>query len=103
MSLVGTTWTLEGDRPSVALLEPEKLGVAVNGDGSYGCRFLWQEGYHDLPLLDWRLLGRLTLDRCGARQLHQALGHPADRLVVALTPPMQGYCYKAVVGVLPKK
>src|SRR5205823_4506075 len=45
-------WTLEGDRPSVALLEPEKLGVAVNGDGSYGCRFLWQDGYHDLPLLD---------------------------------------------------
>jgi len=94
-------WTLEGDRPSVALIEPEKVALAYT-DSGHICCFLWKECHHELPLLDWALLGRLGTDS-GARALRRALGHAPERLVVALTPPMQGYCYKAVVGVLPRR
>jgi hypothetical protein len=43
------------------------------------------------------------VQRCGGRDLDRLLGHPPDRLLVALTPPVQGYCYKAVMAVLPKR
>jgi hypothetical protein len=95
-------WTLEGNRPSVALIEPERLAVGT-GEGGHTCRFLWRDGYHELPLLDWWLLARLGDGAAGPRELARLLGHAPDRLVVALTPPMQGYCYKAVVGVLPRR
>jgi hypothetical protein len=96
-------WTLEGDRPSVGLIEPERLVVARTASG-HACRFLWQGSYHELPLLDWWLLSRTGVDGdLGARPLDRLLGYAPDRLVVALTPPMQGYCYKAVVGMLPRR
>jgi len=95
-------WTLEGNRPSGALIEPERLAVGVGDDG-YTCRFLWRDAYHELPLLDWWLLARMGSGPCGSHELAHVLGHAPDRLVVALTPPMQGYCYKAVVGVLPRR
>jgi hypothetical protein len=98
-------WTLQGDRPSVALIEPEQIGVA-RAAGGYVCRFLWLDTFHELFLQDRRLtaaLGRRRLEQCGGRQLHDLLGHAPDRLLVALTPPVQGYCYKAVMAVLPRR
>jgi hypothetical protein len=95
-------WTLEGNRPSVALVEPEKVAVVAGPEG-HTCCFLWQDAHFELPLLDWWLLSKLPEGPCGRRELARVLGYPVDRLVVALTPPMQGYCYKAVVGVLPRR
>jgi hypothetical protein len=98
-------WTLQGDRPSVTLIEPDHVGVA-RGDGGYVCRFLWLDTFHELLLHDRRLVGvlrRHEVQRCGGRDLERMLGHPPDRLVVALTPPMNGYCYKAVMATLPKR
>jgi hypothetical protein len=43
------------------------------------------------------------VQRCGERQVGQFLGHAPDRLLVALTAPIQGYCYKAVMAVLPRR
>ncbi|MCU1449299.1 MAG: hypothetical protein JWP02_1469 [Acidimicrobiales bacterium] len=98
-------WTLQGDRPSVALIEPEQIGVARVA-GGYVCRFLWLDTFHELFLRDRRLTAALTrhqVERSGGRQLDAFLGHAPDRLLVALTPPMQGYCYKAVMAVLPRR
>jgi len=98
-------WTLEGDRPSVSLVEPEEVGVA-RVPGGYVCRFIWQHTFHELFLRDRRLLAALETRRvqsCGERQIRNLLGHAPDRLLVALTAPIQGYCYKAVVGVLPRR
>ncbi|MBV8162616.1 MAG: hypothetical protein JO265_16990 [Acidimicrobiia bacterium] len=98
-------WTLEGDRPSVSLVEPEEVGIA-QAPGGYVCRFVWEHTFHELFLRDRRLLAALEagrLSRCGGRQIRHLLGHGSDRLLVALTAPIQGYCYKAVVGVLPRR
>jgi hypothetical protein len=98
-------WTLEGDRPSVSLVEPTEVGVA-RAPGGYVCRFIWQHTFHELFLRDRRLLAALESRRvqsCGERQIRNLLGHAPDRLLVALTAPIQGYCYKAVMGVLPRR
>jgi hypothetical protein len=98
-------WTLEGDRPSVTLIEPEEIGVA-RAAGGFVCRFLWLSIFHELFLYDRRLvaaLERRDAQRCGERELHRLLGHAPDRLLVALTPPIRGYCYKAVMAVLPRR
>ncbi len=98
-------WTLQGDRPSVTIIEPEHVGVA-RGAGGYVCRFLWLDTFHELLLRDRRLVGalrRYEVQRCGGRDLERFLGHPPDRLVVALTPPVKGYCYKAVMAALPRR
>ena len=98
-------WTLQGDRPSVTLIEPDHFAVA-RAAGGYVCRFLWLDTFHELILRDRRLVGALRrrqVQRCGGRDLERFLGHPPDRLVVALTPPVQGYCYKAVMAALPKR
>jgi hypothetical protein len=98
-------WTLEGDRPSVSLVEPDEIGIART-PGGYVCRFIWQHTFHEVFLRDRRLLLALEsaqVQRCGVRQVQHLLGHAPDRLVVALTAPIQGYCYKAVMGVLPRR
>src|SRR5436305_5050946 len=98
-------WTLERDRPSVSLVEPDEVGVA-RAPGGYVCRFVWQHTFHELFLRDRRLLAALEsrqVQRCGERQVQRLLGHGTDRLLVALTAPIQGYCYNAVLGVLPRR
>ena len=98
-------WTLAGDRPSVSLVEPDEVGVA-RAPGGFVCRFTWEHTFHELFLRDRRLLAALESQRfqhCGGRQLHHLLGHGPDRLLVALTAPIQGYCYKAVMAVLPRR
>jgi len=98
-------WTLEGDRPSVSLVEPDEVGVA-RAPGGYVCRFMWEYTFHEVFLRDRRLLAALESRRvqsCGERQIRNLLGHAPDRLLVALTAPIQGYCYKAVMAVLPRR
>lgn len=97
-------WTLSGDRPSVTLVDPV-MGPEVRwGSAGYECRFAWQGTVHQLPLGDRRLaaaLWRHGVDRCAGRELTSYLGHRAQRLLVVLTPPSDGYCYKQVSALLP--
>jgi hypothetical protein len=89
----------------VSLVEPDEVGVA-RAPGGFVCRFTWEHTFHELFLRDRRLLAALESQRmqhCGERQLHHMLGHGPDRLLVALTAPIQGYCYKAVMAVLPRR
>jgi hypothetical protein len=41
--------------------------------------------------------------RLGGRALAHALGHRPHYLLVALTPPRNGHCYKTLVAVLPRQ
>ncbi|MBO0692525.1 MAG: hypothetical protein J2P58_06480, partial [Acidimicrobiaceae bacterium] len=85
------------ERPSVALVEPEGRVRLYRRPNYLVCRFAWQGLVQSLPCLDGRVA--TLMDRAG-RTL--AKGARGDRLVVALTPPMEGRCHKVVQAVLPR-
>jgi hypothetical protein len=88
-------WQRSADHPSIALVEPRGRITMVR-EGSYlGCRFEWQGHERELPCLDRALAGHM--DRTGRTRLTAAKG---DRLVVALTPPIDGRCHKIVENLL---
>ncbi len=90
-------WERRRDHPSAALVEPTEPVVVVR-DGTYlGCRFSWQDKPRELPCLDRYLAA--AMDREGLRR--RSL-EPRGRLLVALTPPIDGHCHKVVEGVLPR-
>lgn len=97
-------WTLNGDQPSLTLVDLV-AGARVRREAQqYECRFTWQSmGYH-LPLVDRRLIDRLDdvgWPRYSSRDLESVLGHRVRRLLVALSPPHEGFCYKVVAALLP--
>jgi hypothetical protein len=84
------------DRPSVALVEPPGR-ITLHRRPSYlVCRFSWQGVTQSLPCLDGQVAELMDrADRTIAK------GGRGDRLVVALTPPIDGQCHKVVQAVLP--
>ncbi|MGH9190343.1 MAG: hypothetical protein ACRD0Q_09990 [Acidimicrobiales bacterium] len=97
-------WTRAGDRPSLSVLTAE-VGPQVRWAASgFECRFSWQGQLHQLPLGDDALeatLRRLERPRCSGRELARLLGYRPRRLLVVLTPPIDGYCFKQVAALLP--
>jgi hypothetical protein len=90
-------WQRRGDYPSIALVEPESP-VSLWRHGRFlACRFGWLGHERELPCLDRHLAG--VMDRSGRRHL---IADKADRLVVSLTPPIEGRCHKVVEAVLPR-
>ncbi len=88
-------WQRSGDHPSIALVEPKGRVLMVR-DGSYlGCRFEWQGHERELPCVDRAVAGHM--DRHGRTRLTAGKG---DRLVVALTAPIDGRCHKVVETLL---
>lgn len=74
-------WTLTGARPSVAVVSPHRPPVVLGGS----CRFHWRNVAHSLPLLPQALATRPPRPR---------------QLVVTLSAPRQGLCYKVVAALL---
>lgn len=90
-------WERNADHPSIALVEPEGP-ISLWRDGSYlACRFAWLGHERELPCLDRRVA--LRMDRAGMTRMGGAKG---DRLVVSLTPPIDGRCHKVVEAILPR-
>jgi len=88
-------WERRSDHPSIALVEPEGP-ISFWRQGTYlACRFTWQGLERELPCLDRRLA--CEMDRAGRTRAGGARG---DRLLVALTPPIDGLCHKVVESVL---
>lgn len=88
-------WQRSADHPSIAVVEPKGRIMMVR-EGSYlGCRFEWQGHERELPCLDRALAGHM--DRHGRTRLTAGKG---DRLVVALTAPIDGRCHKVVETLL---
>jgi len=100
-------WTLSGDRPSLALVEPsEGPLVLVGPNGGYECRFGWQGAVHQFPLGDRRLaleLARQRRRRSSPRELTRLLGFRPDRLLVVVAGPSGGHCTKQVAALLPTR
>lgn len=97
-------WTIEGDRPSLAIVEPSEGPLILAGPGGYDCRFGWNGGVHQLPLGDRRLaeqLFRLRRRRSSPRELTRILGHRPGRLLVVIAGPTDGHCTKQVAALLP--
>jgi hypothetical protein len=97
-------WTLAGDRPSLTLLDVASAPHVRLAEGGYECRFTWQTARHQYPLGDRRLATQLEAvgwPRYSGRELHRLLGWKVRRLLVVLTPPHEGYCYKVVAALLP--
>jgi hypothetical protein len=82
-------WSLCRDRPTVSIVEPRVGPDVWLSERGLRCRFAWHGHVHDLPL-DARPRSTSRLQAGGLR------------LVVALGPPRDGYCYKSVAGILPR-
>ena len=97
-------WTLSGDRPSLALVEPTDGPLVLVGPGGYECRFSWQGTVHQFPLGDRRLaeeLYRLRRRRSSPRELTRILGFRPARLLLVVAGPIDGHCTKQVAALLP--
>ena len=97
-------WTLSGDRPSLALVEPSDGPLVLAAPGGYECRFGWQGAVHQLPLGDRRLahdLIRLRRRRSSPRELTRILGYRPGRLLLVVAGPHDGHCTKQVAALLP--
>lgn len=103
-------WTLTGDRPSLALVDLRQAPrLRWNGQG-LDCRFRWQRADHVLPVVDPVLVERFAEAGVGhpsrgtpRRGVERLLGYRPRRLLVVLTPPVDGYCHKGVAALLPVK
>lgn len=99
-------WTVVGDRPSLALVEPSDGPLVLAGAGGYDCRFGWQGTVHQFPLGDRRLaaeLIRLRRRRSSPRELTRILGFRPGRLLVVVAGPVDGHCTKQVAALLPAR
>lgn len=99
-------WTLVGDRPSLALVEPSDGPLVLVGANGYECRFGWQGTVHQYPLGDRALaadLFRLRRRRSSPRELTRLLGYRPGRLLVVVAGPSGGHCTKQVAALLPTR
>jgi hypothetical protein len=100
-------WEFRGMRPSLALVTPA-LGPLLfrrQTDDTTWARFGWSRSDNWLPVEDPRAVACLwaqARDRLTGKELAGALGFRPRYLLVALSPPRDGHCYKTVVALLPK-
>ncbi len=99
-------WQLQGDHGSVAVVEVgRELALRWGTDGGLRARFRWGGTDQDLPVLDATLVDRLAGTRTSPippAALRRRLGWEPYFLVVALTGPRGGHCYKVVASALPR-
>ena len=88
-------WQRSGDHPSIAVVEPEGQIMMVREGPYLACHFSWQGHLRELPCLDRAVAGHM--DRAGRTRMQAGKG---DRLVVALTAPIDGRCHKVVETLL---
>jgi hypothetical protein len=78
-------------------VEPEGP-ISLWRDGPYlACRFAWLGHEREFPCLDRHVAG--VMDSTGRLRMSAAKG---DRVLVALTPPIDGRCHKVVEALLPR-
>lgn len=98
-------WTVPGNRPSLALLRPQRPPVVqYRPSGRLVCRFGWRNVELELPVAEPRVAEAMAAGwpRLGGKALDQVLGYGAAYLLVALSAPQSGRCYKVVAGFLPR-
>ncbi|NNN22529.1 MAG: hypothetical protein HKL80_11085 [Acidimicrobiales bacterium] len=98
-------WTLSGNHPSVTIVAPDRGPLMLSRkDGSVWIRFGMGRNVEELPVVDPRISSTVKANgatRMGGKHLYQVLGWKPKLIVIALSMPLDGYCYKTVVGLLP--
>ena len=100
-------WEFRGMRPSVAVVVPTRGPVVFRRreDDTVWTRFGWPRSDNWLPMEDRRAIAALERahrDRLSGKDLDGALGFRPHFLVVALSRPRDGHCYKTVAALLPR-
>ena len=100
-------WEFRGARPSTALIEPTRGPQLIRrpSDGSTWVRFGWEREDVWLPVEDRhaaRALDAARRQRLSGKDLATALGFEPQYLLVSLTRPRDGHCYKVCSAVLPR-
>ncbi|HEY1652117.1 MAG TPA: hypothetical protein VGG09_09580 [Acidimicrobiales bacterium] len=100
-------WEFRGFRPSVALIEPTRSPQLIrrSADGSTWVRFGWDREDVWLPVEDRqaaRALDAARRERLSGKSLATALGFEPQYLLVTVSPPRDGHCYKVCAAVLPR-
>ncbi len=100
-------WEFRGQRPSAALIVPARGPQFIRRarEDSTWVRFGWDRDDVWLPVEcdeATRALDAARRDRLSGKSLGTALGFRPHYLLVALTQPRDGYCYKVCTGVLPR-
>jgi hypothetical protein len=90
-------WERRRDHPSIAVVEPAGTISLWRQKPYLACRFNWLGHERELPCLD-RFIAAL-MDRSGRARM---VAQKGDRLLVALTPPIDGRCHKVVDALLPR-
>jgi len=96
---------LDGSRPSVAVVAPDRAPVfATDAKGTW-CHFALGGRKHQLPVLDERIVEAKASSRgaaLGSDAVARAIGGPPRYLVIGLGVPRRGQAPKLVFGVLPR-
>ncbi|HLH28428.1 MAG TPA: hypothetical protein VKW77_05905, partial [Acidimicrobiales bacterium] len=100
-------WEFHGMRPSVALVVPSRGPMLFrrDPDDSVWARFGWPRSDNWLPVEDRRAVAALWAarrERLAGRDLAHALGYRPHFLLVTLSRPRDGHCYKTVAALLPR-
>lgn len=100
-------WEFGGMRPSLAIVVPSRgpLLFRRRSDDSVWVRFGWPRSDNWLAVEDRRAVAALWAsrrDRLSGRELAKALGFRPHFLVVTLSRPREGHCYKTVAAILPR-
>jgi hypothetical protein len=100
-------WEFRGFRPSVALIEPTRRPQLIrrNSDNSTWVRFGWNLDDVWLPVEDRhaaRALVAARRERLSGKSLATALGFDPQYLLVTVSPPRDGHCYKVCAAILPQ-
>ncbi|MGD0320524.1 MAG: hypothetical protein ABSC00_02790 [Acidimicrobiales bacterium] len=100
-------WEFGGTRPSLALVMPSRGPMLFrrSADRTVWARFGWQRSDNWLPVEDRRAVASLWAsrrDRLSGRELARELGFRPHFLVVTLSRPRDGHCYKVVAAILPR-
>jgi hypothetical protein len=88
-------WERRADHPSIALVEPETRALVYQRGDRLTCRFRWRDRPVDMPFLDPWVTDMMQRTGCG-----RVASRWGERLVVALTPPIDGRCHKVVATLL---
>jgi hypothetical protein len=100
-------WEFRGFRPSVALIEPTRSPQLIRrrADSSTWVRFGWDREDVWLPVEDRqaaRALDAARRDRLSGKGLATALGFDPQYLLVTVSQPRDGHCYKVCAAILPR-
>lgn len=100
-------WEFRGYRPSVALIEPTRSPQLIRRemDGTTWVRFGWDRDDVWLPVEDRqaaRALDAARRERLSGKSLANALGFEPQYLLVTVSQPRDGHCYKVCSAILPR-